>query len=555
MVTRLREELVPWSSQPQELVGVTGWPTPLYISFNPGAGLANLSGGLQPTFANGALFSPAFGEVAARLGTTGVYEHVLFGSGATSQIFSGFLRFYATTTAQFFLFETGLMGGFEIGVSGTKIGINRSNLAVLLDSSNDFVLGWNVVAWSHNGTTGRTRIALNGVLTSGTTTSTFTNFTAYQIGKWSGANGQLQYTSAFGVSLGEVFDDAFLTRVSRSAPEVWSLFAPRTIQVPVSAPVITRTLQRLRQESVPWDSQPQEVVEVDWMNPLAVGLVAFIDRGRNVATSAAYTAGTALPTVGPSGVATLADGAYLQYAFNRSTFTNQCTYFALYDRLSGVGGPNGFVFGDVQGAGAGYNAGLYDNDTKFSLFLKTSGAGTAVSSTTASNGFIGNVAHAGTYDGANLAIYINGRKEATAAKTGNIDAGAFELNINRWNSASPQHDRFYLGFVWNRALSDAEIKSLSNSPWQLFSPRINQIPVYASAGVGTIYYVIGPDAGWVNPTAAEIMAGQLAGGAPATSSGSEVSPSVTAAPFTFSADATGLSASTAYRVAYVWSDE
>lgn len=78
--------------------------------------------------------------------------------------------------------------------------------------------------------------------------------------------------------------------------------------------------------------------------------------------------------------------------------------------------------------------------------------------------------------------------------------------------------------------------------------------VVAAGGVGRLYYVIGPNSGWVTPTPAEIMAGQLSGGSPATASGSELSPTITTDPFTFAADATGLTAGEDYRVAYVWSD-
>lgn len=69
-----------------------------------------------------------------------------------------------------------------------------------------------------------------------------------------------------------------------------------------------------------------------------------------------------------------------------------------------------------------------------------------------------------------------------------------------------------------------------------------------------IHYVIGAAAGWSAPTAAEVVAGTLAGGAGAAAFGSETSPSVTTDPFTFTTSATGLSGSTAYRIAFAWTD-
>lgn len=85
----------------------------------------------------------------------------------------------------------------------------------------------------------------------------------------------------------------------------------------------------------------------------------------------------------------------------------------------------------------------------------------------------------------------------------------------------------------------------------------NQPAFYAATvetDVARIYYVIGPNAGWSDPSAAQIKAGQLGGGGGATAAGSEVSPVVTTNPFTFSAAATGLSSGTQYKIAFVWSD-
>lgn len=66
-------------------------------------------------------------------------------------------------------------------------------------------------------------------------------------------------------------------------------------------------------------------------------------------------------------------------------------------------------------------------------------------------------------------------------------------------------------------------------------------------------YVIGPAAGWTNPSAAEVKAGQIAGGGAATADGSEAAPS-TDQTFTFASPATGLTNGTAYKIAFVWSD-
>ena len=69
-----------------------------------------------------------------------------------------------------------------------------------------------------------------------------------------------------------------------------------------------------------------------------------------------------------------------------------------------------------------------------------------------------------------------------------------------------------------------------------------------------IYYVIGLAAGWTDPTAVEIVAGQLSGGSAAIAAGYEISPTSTTSPFTFTLAASGLTPGTLYKVAYVWTD-
>jgi len=77
--------------------------------------------------------------------------------------------------------------------------------------------------------------------------------------------------------------------------------------------------------------------------------------------------------------------------------------------------------------------------------------------------------------------------------------------------------------------------------------------LFGDAPVATVYAVIGPDAGWSDPTAAEVIAGTLAGGGAATWAGNYPAPTVDGT-YDWPSAATGLTASTAYRIAIVWSD-
>jgi hypothetical protein len=97
-------------------------------------------------------------------------------------------------------------------------------------------------------------------------------------------------------------------------------------------------------------------------------------------------------------------------------------------------------------------------------------------------------------------------------------------------------------------LSKATVTSVTSTT---ATPRVT---ITGATPPATIYYVIGPTAGWAPPTGAEVVAGQLSGGGAATSDGSEASPVVTTDPFTFASPATGLTASTNYTIAFVWYD-
>lgn len=105
----------------------------------------------------------------------------------------------------------------------------------------------------------------------------------------------------------------------------------------------------------------------------------------------------------------------------------------------------------------------------------------------------------------------------------------------------------YAYAVWDRALTEVELASVTLNPWQLFSR--SKIPLTKAP---RIYYVAGPSSSWSTPTPVEIVAGQLAGGATPTAAWSESAPTYTTQPFSFSQPASGLTLGTKYRAAAVY---
>lgn len=219
-------------------------------------------------------------------------------------------------------------------------------------------------------------------------------------------------------------------------------------------------------------NRPPGNASINWGNPISRGLVSAILGKQDVAYGKPPTTITAIYAHGSQGLTLNADGTYAQFTHRRAEFTNKCTYFAFYDNVSTAGGPNSFVFGDVEAGGFGYNAGLYDNGSQFLFYVKnTGGSGVSAVGTTASNVIASGIRHCGTYDGAEIAIWINGRREGTSAQSGNIGTDAFSLNVNRWNGASPHHTYLHVAYVFNRCLTPHEIKALSANPWLLFAHK------------------------------------------------------------------------------------
>lgn len=230
--------------------------------------------------------------------------------------------------------------------------------------------------------------------------------------------------------------------------------------------------------------QPQSVPKVNKSNPLARGLIALVDglSGRELIAGNFASFNNGSRAVGRAGRAIeYTTSQYVTYPFaNRSRITNQLSIFSLTDYTAG-GAPNGFLFGDTEAGAAGYNFGLYSNGSVWNSFVKTGGSGASASGGTFAQ--LQRFVHAASYDGANIRQYLNGLAAGVTAKTGNVDTGAFSLNINRWNASNVHAGRFYIGAVWNRVLTPAEHASLAANPWQLFEPIRRQIVVSGSISV------------------------------------------------------------------------
>lgn len=241
-------------------------------------------------------------------------------------------------------------------------------------------------------------------------------------------------------------------------------------------------------------SQPQQPVGIDWSNPLTRGLrVAVNAAGYNIARpSIATDKGKAFSWV--RGTPNAIDTGVVNAAVSGHT----CLVFARHPSLltsypeaylsSSVAGNNGFTFSTEAAVGSTPNQ-------TFKLSLTHGGIAqyTSVTNISGSNTSVLPLAFSATVSGS-VRFFARGLFLDSVA-TGAINQNSSTLRIGGRPWFSDYYANYDLPglFYWNRALSDAEIKSLSNNPWQIFQPTSRAI--FLPAGAGGSPYTLTAEAG------------------------------------------------------------
>ena len=232
---------------------------------------------------------------------------------------------------------------------------------------------------------------------------------------------------------------------------------------------------------------------IDTSNCLAHGLVAAYDFSEPAAidltqrSAGRWPAGNAM-SVGRAGPGLLVNSPVSSGASPRAAISSGLTVLWVAERLGPLGDFSDFLFGDFAAEGGNYNWGFYESQASGILIFYVHNGTTSVSAGVAGAWTTGAVnAFATTYgDGdGNIRLYKNGTEIASAAQTGNVRAATgTALRSCGWQTGTRNH-RQYLGFVWNRRLSAAEISLVSASPRGLFAPqRRVWLPPTLAGGVG-----------------------------------------------------------------------
>jgi len=230
-------------------------------------------------------------------------------------------------------------------------------------------------------------------------------------------------------------------------------------------------------------SQPQELVGIDWSNPLTAGLQGAVG---------VYN-GTSTPVVtgSPELVATREGLAYRWLdggnnsarvptpAFTGSNYTLLTAFTPRAAANTNFRKVGGWVAG-IGGAFFNYDHG---NPAYREAIELWAGGVTGVLKYPASA--VGSLTvWAATVSGTSLTGYANGVLAGSSTATGTPNGWSAVSNGQAGGDPTSPVDGM-LTLTWGRALSDAEIKSLSDNPWQIFEPHIEYVWVDDFVSTGT----------------------------------------------------------------------
>ena len=178
--------------------------------------------------------------------------------------------------------------------------------------------------------------------------------------------------------------------------------------------------------------------------------------------------------------------------YNPITTSGSITVLVIGNSLENGYSRNLFRRGRDAGAGAGWSVYLAHNAAQTYSFGIVTTSPSTVGYTATSTTTVQNTSQeknlpvvVGRYSPGTAAIFVNGVQEhsvgtGTNLRTSTVGIGIASTTSNYDTNQGSTHPYSFveLVLVWNRALSDDEIRAISRNPWQIFAPRKQQIPVF-----------------------------------------------------------------------------
>jgi hypothetical protein len=238
-------------------------------------------------------------------------------------------------------------------------------------------------------------------------------------------------------------------------------------------------------------SQPQRGARIDWANPLTSRLsTAIVFNGPaydavsgSLLTSTSFGSAPNI-SAGTKGLGLAGSGGGVALTGKNFQLPSEYTVTCLVS-LSAVDASYGGVISIANSAGTETAFQIQRGSATDAFAVSTSTASYGVASGGSISGLVGKYAcitFTRTASGTKLVINAVATT-GTAGTVGTIGNGRIVIFGERASSATTGSDGLAYGlYIHNRALSDAEIKSLSDNPWQLFAPVSRAIWVPVSAG-------------------------------------------------------------------------
>lgn len=237
-----------------------------------------------------------------------------------------------------------------------------------------------------------------------------------------------------------------------------------------------------------WTQQPQQACEIDLSNPISRGLIyAFKPAGTPrfngsvapIKSSFFSSSGSDLIQLTSAGVGFSSNGYNeLIHSLSRAAATANANLTQVCVFTASNSSNSQYKLANLSSSGGATNGFFIGNGSSFCLKADTVPSAGAISSSALSVGKV----YVGAYTSkvGRQELFLNGISQGTTAS-----ATTHSQDLNRFVSGANRNP-IALFASFNRVLSDAEIKSLSDNPWQIFKPIPRSIFAEVSAGGGGV---------------------------------------------------------------------
>jgi len=342
---------------------------------------------------------------------------------------------------------------------------------------------------------GAQNLYLGGALVAQTSTG-YTNLASSPTARFEVNDSLNSRKSGSTCAVGYVFDIALSAQWHKSLSDnPWQIFEPQVEYVwvddviPLAPP---NSKGRWIENKVQRTSQPQELVGIDWNNPLTVGLVtSYVPgvAGVDLVSGAvfAYEGGASTNAVTEEGLAFKSSPTRAK-TNSLPRFQNDLSFLWL-GSVNVFSGLTGQVFNQrASYTDGGLTLSLGFVGTSLLQFNAKGAANGALSVNQSEIGYGINQTRpvAGTVAGTAQKLFIDGIEIGSRTNSVTLVNQTVPVYIGALSNGAEQLNANHLCLhIWNRALSAEEVKSLSDNPWQIFEPTTEYIWVNDFTTSGT----------------------------------------------------------------------